>query len=102
MFELTILIALLFSATFQKRVEKLAREVTEEPIRISVGHVGQANEDITQVITVLENESFKWNWLMKQLAGFCAGMIRENFCVCQFSCNSLLFDNMMTGGVTSW
>ncbi|KAI9286830.1 P-loop containing nucleoside triphosphate hydrolase protein [Umbelopsis sp. AD052] len=63
---------LLFSATFQKRVEKLAREVMDEPVRISVGHAGQANEDITQVITVLENESFKWNWLMKQLAGFCA------------------------------
>ncbi|KAG2182509.1 hypothetical protein INT43_007440 [Umbelopsis isabellina] len=62
---------LLFSATFQKRVEKLAREVTEEPIRISVGHAGQANEDITQVITVLENESLKWNWLLERLAGFC-------------------------------
>jgi ATP-dependent RNA helicase DDX42 len=73
---LTRLIALLFSATFQKRVEKLAREVTEEPIRISVGHVGQANEDITQVITVLEDETLKWNWLMKQLAGFCSGKIR--------------------------
>lgn len=70
------IIALLFSATFQKRVEKLAREVTEEPIRISVGHAGQANEDITQVITVLENESLKWNWLLQRLAGFCTGKIR--------------------------
>jgi ATP-dependent RNA helicase DDX42 len=41
-----------------------------------VGHVGQANEDITQVITVLEDETLKWNWLMKQLAGFCSGKIR--------------------------
>lgn len=54
-------------------MEKLAREVMDDPVRISVGHAGQANEDITQVITVLENESLKWNWLMKQLAGFCAG-----------------------------
>ena len=45
----------------------------DDPVRISVGHAGQANEDITQVITVLETELLKWNWLMKQLAGFCAG-----------------------------
>lgn len=35
------LIALLFSATFQKRVERLAREVMSDPVRISIGNVGQ-------------------------------------------------------------
>lgn len=34
-------IALLFSATFQKRVERLAREVMSDPVRISIGNVGQ-------------------------------------------------------------
>ncbi|CAG8740094.1 14582_t:CDS:2, partial [Acaulospora colombiana] len=36
-----IYIALLFSATFPKKVEILAREVTTEPVRISIGNVGQ-------------------------------------------------------------
>ncbi|KAI9312422.1 P-loop containing nucleoside triphosphate hydrolase protein [Dichotomocladium elegans] len=64
--------ALLFSATFPKRVESLAREVTDDPIRISVGTTGQANEDITQVITIFEDELMKWDWLMQRLPGFCA------------------------------
>ena len=34
-------LALLFSATFPKKVEALAREVTTEPVRISIGYVGQ-------------------------------------------------------------
>ena len=31
----------MFSATFPKKVEALAREVTSEPVRISIGYVGQ-------------------------------------------------------------
>lgn len=34
-------LAVLFSATFQKRVERLAREVMTDPVRISIGNVGQ-------------------------------------------------------------
>lgn len=30
---------LLFSATFKKKVEQLARDILEDPIRIVVGHV---------------------------------------------------------------
>ena len=51
----------------------MAREVTEDPIRISVGTTGQANEDITQVIVVLDDEMLKWDWMMRLLPGFCAG-----------------------------
>lgn len=40
---------LLFSATMPKRVERLAREILTDPIRVTVGEVGSANEDITQV-----------------------------------------------------
>jgi ATP-dependent RNA helicase DDX42 len=41
---------LLFSATFQKRIEVLARDVLTDPVRISIGRgVGLHNEDVTQV-----------------------------------------------------
>ncbi|KAI7816842.1 P-loop containing nucleoside triphosphate hydrolase protein, partial [Gamsiella multidivaricata] len=62
--------ALLFSATFQKRVEKLAREVMTDPVRISIGNVGQINSDVTQVIQTLKDDSLKWNWLMERLHEF--------------------------------
>ena len=41
--------ALLFSATFRKRVERLCRDVLTDPVRIVVGDLGEANTDITQV-----------------------------------------------------
>ncbi|CAI2181139.1 15603_t:CDS:10 [Funneliformis geosporum] len=62
---------LLFSATFPKKVETLAREVTTEPVRISIGYVGQANTDITQIIEVLTDDGYKWDWLITRLASFC-------------------------------
>ncbi|KAI8092934.1 P-loop containing nucleoside triphosphate hydrolase protein [Halteromyces radiatus] len=62
---------LLFSATFQKKVENLARQVTTDPVRISVGQSGQANEDITQEVVVLEDELLKWDWLMQYLPSLC-------------------------------
>ncbi|KAF9961382.1 ATP-dependent RNA helicase ddx42 [Mortierella alpina] len=61
---------LLFSATFQKRVERLAREVMTDPVRISIGNVGQINSDVTQVIHVLKDEALKWSWLMERLHEF--------------------------------
>ncbi|KAG0216252.1 ATP-dependent RNA helicase ddx42 [Mortierella sp. GBA30] len=61
---------LLFSATFQKRVERLAREVMTDPVRISIGNVGQINSDVTQVIQVLKDETLKWKWLMERLHEF--------------------------------
>ncbi|KAG0334486.1 ATP-dependent RNA helicase ddx42, partial [Podila humilis] len=63
---------LLFSATFQKRVEKLAREVMTDPVRISIGNVGQINSDVTQIIEILKDDGFKWNWLMTRLDEFVA------------------------------
>ena len=40
----------LFSATFKKRVEGLARDAVKNPVRITVGLVGQSNENITQQV----------------------------------------------------
>lgn len=40
---------LLFSATMPRRVERLAGDALTSPVRITVGEVGAANEDIRQV-----------------------------------------------------
>lgn len=40
---------LLFSATMPTKVERLVRDALTSPVRITVGEVGAANEDIKQV-----------------------------------------------------
>ena len=44
-----VFLALLFSATFRKKVERLCRDVLMDPVRIVIGDLGEANTDITQV-----------------------------------------------------
>ncbi|XP_047112962.1 ATP-dependent RNA helicase DDX42 isoform X2 [Schistocerca piceifrons] len=61
---------LLFSATFKKKVERLARDVLTDPIRIVQGDVGEANADVTQVVKVLPPGAAKWNWLLRSLVEF--------------------------------
>lgn len=62
---------LLFSATFKKRVEKLARDVLTDPVRIVQGDVGEANADVTQHVTVFNNNpTGKWTWLLQNLVEF--------------------------------
>ncbi|XP_070148807.1 ATP-dependent RNA helicase DDX42 [Polyergus mexicanus] len=62
---------LLFSATFKKKVEKLARDVLTDPIRIVQGDVGEANTDVTQHVVMFHNNpSGKWNWLLQNLVEF--------------------------------
>ncbi|CAG5135669.1 unnamed protein product, partial [Candidula unifasciata] len=61
---------LLFSATFRKRVEKLARDILADPIRVVQGEVGEANEDVTQIVEVLPLGPAKWTWLMRRLVAF--------------------------------
>ena len=39
----------MFSATMPGRMERLARDALTSPLRISVGEIGAANEDIKQV-----------------------------------------------------
>ncbi|GMH30854.1 hypothetical protein Nepgr_032697 [Nepenthes gracilis] len=60
---------LLFSATMPRKVEKLAREILSDPIRITVGEVGMANEDIAQVVHVLSSDAEKLPWLLEKLQG---------------------------------
>ncbi|XVF72756.1 hypothetical protein PTKIN_Ptkin12aG0145900 [Pterospermum kingtungense] len=60
---------LLFSATMPRKVEKLAREILSDPIRVTVGEVGMANEDITQLVHVVPSDSEKLPWLLEKLPG---------------------------------
>ncbi|CAN6469038.1 unnamed protein product [Victoria cruziana] len=58
---------LLFSATMPRKVERLAREILTDPIRVTVGEVGMANEDITQVVHVVPSDAEKMPWLLDKL-----------------------------------
>eukprot|EP01117_Protostelium_nocturnum_P009480 TRINITY_DN3379_c0_g1_i2.p1 TRINITY_DN3379_c0_g1~~TRINITY_DN3379_c0_g1_i2.p1 ORF type:complete len:756 (-),score=288.94 TRINITY_DN3379_c0_g1_i2:26-2293(-) len=59
---------LLFSATFKKKVEALARDILMDPIRINIGGIGHANQDVTQIIEVFDDPQRKWSWMMSTMA----------------------------------
>lgn len=56
---------LLFSATMPRKVENLVTDALTSPVRITVGDVGVANEDVKQVVQVLPNDSAKLTWLLR-------------------------------------
>lgn len=58
---------LLFSATFRKRIERLAKDALQDPIKISQGTTGQANEDVIQHVLLLPNQETKREWLFGKL-----------------------------------
>ena len=57
----------MFSATFPKKVERLARDALRNPIKIMIGAAGQSNTNVRQQAVVLQNEGDKWPWLMRNL-----------------------------------
>jgi len=61
---------LLFSATFQKRVEKLARDILKDPAKVVVGTAGGAAKSVRQVVDVLNKPEEKFPWLLKHLPAF--------------------------------
>lgn len=61
---------LLFSATFKPTVENLARDILTDPVRITVGTVGAANQDVTQVVEIVRDDDAKWAWLASRLLDF--------------------------------
>uniref|UniRef100_A0A4W6CK78 ATP-dependent RNA helicase DDX42 n=1 Tax=Lates calcarifer TaxID=8187 RepID=A0A4W6CK78_LATCA len=61
---------LLFSATFRKKIERLARDILIDPIRVVQGDIGEANEDVTQVVELLLSGTDKWAWLTRRLVEF--------------------------------
>ncbi|KAJ9073204.1 hypothetical protein DSO57_1019096 [Entomophthora muscae] len=58
---------LLFSATFPNVIERLARRLLADPVRITVGAVGQANLDVTQTYDIISETEMKWNSLLMYL-----------------------------------
>lgn len=60
---------LLFSATFKKKIEKLARDILSDPIRIVQGDIGEANTDVTQIMLVMP-QSDKCQWLLDNIVQF--------------------------------
>ena len=65
--------AMLFSATFRKKVERLCRDVLTDPVRVVIGDVGEANTDITQFVQVVKDPKDKWAWLLKHIVEFTSG-----------------------------
>ncbi|XP_045596007.1 ATP-dependent RNA helicase DDX42 isoform X3 [Procambarus clarkii] len=61
---------LLFSATFKRKVERLARDVLIDPVRVVQGELGEANQDVTQIIRVLNSAGHKWSWLVQHLVEY--------------------------------
>ncbi|XP_047500609.1 ATP-dependent RNA helicase DDX42-like isoform X1 [Penaeus chinensis] len=61
---------LLFSATFKRKVERLARDVLTDPVRVVQGELGEANQDVTQIVKIMNTGGHKWNWLNKRLVEF--------------------------------
>lgn len=58
---------LLFSATFKKKIERLVKDALQDPVKISQGLTGQANEDVTQHVVMLATPQAKRNWLFSHL-----------------------------------
>ncbi|KAA0188952.1 hypothetical protein HAZT_HAZT003568 [Hyalella azteca] len=63
---------LLFSATFKRKVERLARDALTDPIRIVQGELGEANQDIEQSVHVFSRADQKWSWLTRHLVSLMA------------------------------
>lgn len=63
---------LLFSATMERKIERLCRDILIDPIRITIGTLGAANQDIAQMVAVLHDDSQKWGWLAPKLPDFAA------------------------------
>merc|ERR1711990_663784 len=61
---------LLFSATFPPKIEILAREILRNPVRITVGEVGQANENVAQKVHMMKSEAEKWPWVSEHIETF--------------------------------
>jgi len=64
---------LLFSATMKKKVEWLCRDILTDPIRIVVGEIGEANEDVVQAVEIFKSQDQKWKWLLKHIVEFMSG-----------------------------
>ena len=82
-------LALLFSATFRKKVERLCRDTLIDPLRVVVGELGEANTDVTQTVFVFPETEDKWGWLAARLVQFTSSeavCVRARVCVYMHAC----------------
>ncbi|KAI6240919.1 RNA helicase [Aphelenchoides fujianensis] len=61
---------LMFSATFQPKIEKLASYSLHNPVKVLCGEVGEANADVIQHVHVLPSPDAKWQWLFARIVQF--------------------------------
>lgn len=59
----------LFTATFPRKIELLARDTLVDPLRIVIGKSGQASSDVTQFVHIMEQQD-KWTWLVEHMEAF--------------------------------
>ncbi|CAH0585445.1 unnamed protein product [Chrysodeixis includens] len=62
--------ALLFSATFPRRVERLARDALHDPVRVQHGAAGEASHLVAQHVRIFNKPEDKWSWLLRHLVEF--------------------------------
>lgn len=74
----------MFSATFKKKIERLARDALTDPVRIIQGELGEANEDVTQIVLVMPAGPAKWVWLTSKLVELLSGEFSVTNC-CEIS-----------------
>eukprot|EP00927_Polykrikos_kofoidii_P005177 TRINITY_DN12064_c0_g1_i1.p1 TRINITY_DN12064_c0_g1~~TRINITY_DN12064_c0_g1_i1.p1 ORF type:complete len:835 (+),score=216.82 TRINITY_DN12064_c0_g1_i1:224-2728(+) len=58
---------MLFSATFPPKIEHLSRDILHQPVRVTIGEVGQAASAVEQKIEVVKNDDAKWPWLSQRI-----------------------------------
>mmetsp|Transcript_640 Transcript_640/g.1297 ORF Transcript_640/g.1297 Transcript_640/m.1297 type:complete len:692 (+) Transcript_640:95-2170(+) len=58
---------LFFSATFPPKIEKISSDLLINPVRITVGKLGQAAVTVTQRVEVVSSEDAKWQWFGKHV-----------------------------------
>lgn len=76
----------LFSATFPKQIERLARSILKLPLEIVVGERSMVNKDITQYVEVREEDD-KFMRLLQLLGNnilLFPSFFDANFCFCFF------------------
>ncbi|KAJ2937992.1 hypothetical protein O0L34_g14446 [Tuta absoluta] len=61
---------LLFSATFPRRIERLARDALRDPVRVQHGAAGEATDLVTQHVKIFTRPEDKWKWLLQNLVEF--------------------------------
>mmetsp|Transcript_7682 Transcript_7682/g.11034 ORF Transcript_7682/g.11034 Transcript_7682/m.11034 type:complete len:301 (+) Transcript_7682:2-904(+) len=59
--------SLLLSATMGRKVERLANQWLNQPVRIAVGRTGEASEHVQQHVMVLPSFHAKKQWLLEML-----------------------------------